>query len=462
MMEDMGQMGNGDEAIMPDDIPFDLSDLDMDDDLEYNVGGFVPGVQQQQGFTGIANYQPPQMQQGVGSYVPAPMPQYQTTQMPGAYAPPQQAAVPTMQVPTQMPQFGQFTEQNVETREYTNSETGEKRVFTFINGQPTVPIPPGFVPSSEYVKPETAKPVQEQVTTETTRVTEDDSEPPISREETAIQRARVAAAKKMGITDQVGFSLSGAFGKYGPEDIGKFTPTGFIIGKDGVLLDPLTGMAREESGPTNILGAIVSALSKNEEPPEPAYSDAFFANLPDSAKDILGRSLGKDARDARMETAAQRRRSFEDRLREKETIPRFMTDVEKEQGFDLGEIDVEKTSRASLRSQIARERQDEIRQTRNDISTVQAQARAEIASRDNRQQAAERMQREARERQEDRNEGGSGQTVQEKADSYTADRVAEAVAPGDYSRGFAEGGLASKPKPKAKRKMKRGGLASKK
>ena len=75
MMEDMGQMGNGDEAIMPDDIPFDLSDLDMDDDLEYNVGGFVPGVQQQQGFTGIANYQPPQMQQGVGSYVPAPMPQ---------------------------------------------------------------------------------------------------------------------------------------------------------------------------------------------------------------------------------------------------------------------------------------------------------------------------------------------------------------------------------------------------
>ena len=49
MMEDMGQMGNGDEAIMPDDIPFDLSDLDMDDDLEYNVGGFVPGVQQPTG-----------------------------------------------------------------------------------------------------------------------------------------------------------------------------------------------------------------------------------------------------------------------------------------------------------------------------------------------------------------------------------------------------------------------------
>jgi hypothetical protein len=119
-------------------------------------------------------------------------------------------------------------------------------------------------------------------------------------------------------------------------------------------------------------------------------------------------------------------------------------------------------NRAATTAQIARERQDEIRQTRNDISTVQAQARAEIASQDNRQQAAERAQREARERQEDRNEGGSGQTVQEKADSYTADRVSEAVATGDFSRGFAEGGLASKPKPKTKKKMKKGGLASKK
>ena len=44
MMEDMGQMGNSDEAVMPDDIPFDLSDLDMEDDKEYNVGGFVPAT----------------------------------------------------------------------------------------------------------------------------------------------------------------------------------------------------------------------------------------------------------------------------------------------------------------------------------------------------------------------------------------------------------------------------------
>ena len=46
-MEDMGQMGNSDEATMPDDMPFDLNDLDMqedvdnEEDVEYNKGGVV-------------------------------------------------------------------------------------------------------------------------------------------------------------------------------------------------------------------------------------------------------------------------------------------------------------------------------------------------------------------------------------------------------------------------------------
>ena len=40
-MEAMGQMGNSDEATMPDDLPFDETDLDMEDELEYNRGGVV-------------------------------------------------------------------------------------------------------------------------------------------------------------------------------------------------------------------------------------------------------------------------------------------------------------------------------------------------------------------------------------------------------------------------------------
>ena len=41
-MEDMGQMGNSEEAIMPDDLPFSIEDLDMEDDgLEMAQGGVV-------------------------------------------------------------------------------------------------------------------------------------------------------------------------------------------------------------------------------------------------------------------------------------------------------------------------------------------------------------------------------------------------------------------------------------
>mgnify|MGYP005992038889 FL=1 len=41
-MEDMGQMGNSEEAIIPDGVPFDIDDLEIEDDgLEMNVGGFV-------------------------------------------------------------------------------------------------------------------------------------------------------------------------------------------------------------------------------------------------------------------------------------------------------------------------------------------------------------------------------------------------------------------------------------
>lgn len=53
-MEAMGQMGNSDEATMPDDLPFDVNDLDMEDEDEYNdrqefaVGGMPSNIQTQQ------------------------------------------------------------------------------------------------------------------------------------------------------------------------------------------------------------------------------------------------------------------------------------------------------------------------------------------------------------------------------------------------------------------------------
>lgn len=49
-MDDMGQMGNSEEAVIPDGVPFSMDDLEVEDDgLEMNVGGMVdPRMQMQQ------------------------------------------------------------------------------------------------------------------------------------------------------------------------------------------------------------------------------------------------------------------------------------------------------------------------------------------------------------------------------------------------------------------------------
>ena len=63
-MEAMGQMGNSEEAVMPDNLPFDMYDLDIEEEDEYNMarGGVV---KMQQGGT---TYTPPT----IGGFTPPP------------------------------------------------------------------------------------------------------------------------------------------------------------------------------------------------------------------------------------------------------------------------------------------------------------------------------------------------------------------------------------------------------
>jgi len=105
-MEAMGQMGNSEEATIPDDLPFDVNDLDMEDDgvLEYAQGGVVhaqagtyvmptTGGQQQSQFTGYTGqYNPYLYQQQQLPYSPIPQ----------AYTPIQQG-VPTTSFGTFVP-----------------------------------------------------------------------------------------------------------------------------------------------------------------------------------------------------------------------------------------------------------------------------------------------------------------------------------------------------------------------
>ena len=155
-MDAMGQMGNSEEATIPDGVPFDINDLDIEDEmgdnneLEMQVGGFV----QPQGLTGIQSTQPSQFQNYQPQYVP-----YQAPVVNALYQPPQQQTIPTTAQQTQTPSFQSFIQPAAgmapENREYINPETQERRIITFINNKPTTAIPLGFVPSKEY-KPEQA------------------------------------------------------------------------------------------------------------------------------------------------------------------------------------------------------------------------------------------------------------------------------------------------------------------
>ena len=155
-MEAMGQMGNAEEATLPDDVPFGLEDLDIaEEPREMQVGGFVPatpmftpgGVQQSQ----FANYTP--------QYNPYQMPQYTTPDYSG-YQAPQQTVVPMG--PTTVPTFTQFV--RPQTATYVNADGNEIQIPVGEDGTPLIPVPPGYTLKTDTpaTPDQTPDPVQQQ------------------------------------------------------------------------------------------------------------------------------------------------------------------------------------------------------------------------------------------------------------------------------------------------------------
>ena len=162
-MEAMGQMGNSDEATLPDDTPFMA-----------NTGG-VAGV----------NIQEPAQLQKQQSVFQTTRPQGQQVQTPTVQTPTVQT--PTVDTPTTSTtaprtfkdtmggtEFGQLPV--AEQRQYKNTETGETKSFTFVNGKPVYPIPAGFVPIEEAGVE--APDVVKDVLVPTTQVTKEDKDRP--------------------------------------------------------------------------------------------------------------------------------------------------------------------------------------------------------------------------------------------------------------------------------------------
>jgi hypothetical protein len=107
-MEDMGQMGNGDEATVPDDMPFNMADLIVvgggGEPMEFANGGFVPSRNYHDGGGVEHNHRRKPKVTDYQSYM---------------------------------------NSVQVIAREYRN-KAGESISITFINGVPTIPIPIGY------------------------------------------------------------------------------------------------------------------------------------------------------------------------------------------------------------------------------------------------------------------------------------------------------------------------------
>ena len=214
-MEDMGQMGNSEEATMPDDVPFSIEDLDTEEEEEYtndsqemNKGGMIkvggvempkPRIQGQQMAeggvvkaatgtfvnqgTGVTTIPSQFAGQNLPSYNPN---QTLQTGVSPAYTVPTIPAVTTgydpkfmtgqeMQTNQTAPSFetliGKNPGQYDEMRTYKN-DAGASLQIPFKNGQPIYPIPEGYVfVDSEEEQTET--PTVQSVRPTTTQTTGD-------------------------------------------------------------------------------------------------------------------------------------------------------------------------------------------------------------------------------------------------------------------------------------------------
>jgi len=196
-MEDMGQMGNSDEAIISDDTPFDLSDLDLEDEpMEMAQGGVVNAANGT--FVNSAPnvvYNPSQF---AGQLLPTQqynqnvspqmynvptIPAYNPTPV-GGYNPSYFNTITpsTQSISTFENLVGDKYGQYDEMRKY-RSESGMILNIPFKGGQPIYPIPEGYM----YVDPDdvsaddptTQDPVTVSPRVDTTQLTSDgnDSDP---------------------------------------------------------------------------------------------------------------------------------------------------------------------------------------------------------------------------------------------------------------------------------------------
>jgi len=468
LMDEMGQMGNSEEASIPDDMPFDINDLDMEDEPEYNVGGFVPAQQQQQQQFGIAGYNTAAAP--TTGYYQAPPMQYGQPQQPVQAAsqqfvqpttPVAQAPVPTMQ-DYQVPEFSEFIGGGFgeydELREYRN-EAGNVMMIPFKDGSPISPIPEGYT----FYDPEQTK--TEDVTTTPTTV---QTERVLSQEDLR-DRDDADAARRQADIDRYGTADNkiGLLDFYGPGKsltYGVNYVDGFGMGLMGVG-QVLKGTIGGGDFPK---GAMIMLKNGDDEILLTGEEYTKFRNVVKEEGTDYSEILDLMEK-GRIESAKAKAAKVK-KEEKRQSVKNMLAGTEDDDGGYKGpgeSLDVNQKG-AGLESSLRGSPTPggTGRKVRDDTagSGVGRQDFSGIIRKNSDPAPAPRPQQD--------DDSGSSITAESVLQRMEADEAEDTIMESydfsedaedyDFDYGFQQGGLAAKKKPKAKKKMKRGGLASKK
>ena len=432
-MDDMGQMGNSEEAVIPDGIPFNMDDLEIEDEpMEMQVGGFV---QPQTGMqytapSFLAGYeqtptQPFQPQQSV--YGQGAVGGYQPTFMQGAQ--PQQ---PAFQAPT----FGTLMPKYVT---YINEQTkAEIQVPVDEAGNPLIPVAAGFVLKSS-IKEEEKKPEETPTVVPTTvgtaQVTDSRDADHVKSEEEKFGpgggRLGIGGTvygvsfADMGTLPGVLGSAQGAFGLATGEPL----PAGATVTMQTPTINQETG----DEGPPDIFTLTSGQYNSLKDTIKTAKGGANSKEVKDMLEGFKSKGRARHAVDVQIKNM----RSFTDSEEMKNALSSYKDNMEKQ--IEIGNV-------------------------KEDGSIINP---FEMAGA--------------------RGGGGGSQLFQETSGDQTSQAATSDDGFGDFSGSydpggtsdpgqeqdfgnsstggyydFNKGGLAAKPKPKKTKKMKKGGLASKK
>ena len=238
-MEAMGQMGNSDEATLPDDLPFGMEDLIIiqaeggDEPQEFNQGGMPvnpnTGVYYTNN-TGVT-MQPPTQRPSTGGIQPSPQPTMPSppTQPTGGATGGYQPLFMQGQPPVTAPTFSTLMEgAELSYKTYINAD-GETILVPFVGDNALYPIPEGYFEKGSTDDPTTDTGEEATGGDAVEAAAQDDDRGPAIVEPSAFQKA----------------------GGWGMD----------TSGKDGVALDMWIKEAQKVTGQGNVVTGILGAIN---------------------------------------------------------------------------------------------------------------------------------------------------------------------------------------------------------